>query len=100
MSVIMMLRVQADVDAFERYAAENSETLERVSADGREKGAIHQFFAAGDGELVVIDEWPDEASFQGFFEGQTEIPGIMQAAGATGEPQVTFFRKLETSDQF
>jgi hypothetical protein len=100
MSVIMMLRVSADVDQFRSYAAENSETLDRISEDGKSHGAIHHQFAAGDGELVVIDEWPDRESFQGFFEGQEEIPGVMQAGGATGEPQISFFEKIETSDAF
>jgi hypothetical protein len=35
-----------------------------------------------------------------FFESQTEIPGIMQEAGAQGAPQITFYRKLDTPDIF
>jgi hypothetical protein len=99
MSVIVVLRVAADVDAFERYASENGEQLKRIAEDGRSRGCIHHQFAAGDGELIVVDEWTDEASFQGFFEGQTEIPDVM-AAAAKGEPQISFHRKLDTADAF
>ena len=99
MSVIVMLRVKGDPDALERYAQENADKVKRVAEDGRSKGAVHHTFAAGDGEIVVFDEWPDEASFQGFFDGQTEIPEIMQAV-AQGEPEVSFFRILDTPDKF
>jgi len=57
-------------------------------------------FAAGDGEILVIDEWPDAESFQRFFESQTEIPRIMQEGGAKGAPEISFYRKLDTPDIF
>jgi heme-degrading monooxygenase HmoA len=100
LSVIMMLRVKADPDALERYANENADQVKRIAEDGRSKGAIHHYFAAGDGEVVVIDEWDSEESFQGFFDSQAEIPEVMQAAGAASEPEVTFLRKLSTPDEF
>lgn len=56
MTVIMMLRVKADVAAFESYAAANGEQLTRIAEEGRSRGAIHHMFTAADGELVVIDE--------------------------------------------
>lgn len=100
MSVMMVLRVKADVGAFERYAEENSETLDRIAGEGRSAGAIHHLFSASDDEIVVIDEWPDQETFQGFFESQTEIPDVMAAAGAQGEPEISFYRVIETSDRF
>ncbi len=100
MSVMVMLRVKADVEAFERYAAENGEQLTRIAGEGRDAGAIHHLFSATDDELIVIDEWPDEASFQGFFAAQTEVPEVMAAGGAQGEPQISFSRVLDTADRF
>ncbi len=100
MSVIMTLRVKADAAAFERYAAENGDTLTRIAEEARSHGAIHHQFCATDDELLAIDEWPDEASFQGFFDAQTEIPGVMAAAGAQGEPHIYFARVLDTPDRF
>ena len=100
MSVIVMLRVKADPDALERYAQENAEQLQRIAADGKSKGAVHHVFAAGDGEVLVVDEWDSAESFQAFFDGQSEIPEIMQAAGAEGQPEISFFRKLSTGDDF
>src|ERR1700755_389727 len=100
MSVMMVLRVKADVEAFERYAGENAEQLNRIAGEGRSAGAIHHLFSATDDEIVVIDEWPDEGSFQGFFDSQTEIPDVMAAAGAQGAPDISFYRVIDTSDRF
>jgi heme-degrading monooxygenase HmoA len=99
MSVLMVLRVPGDPDKLEQYASENSEQLKRISEDGRSKGAIHHRFFAGDGEIVVVDEWDSEESFQSFFDSQDEIPQVMQAA-ASGEPQISFYRPLNTGDEF
>jgi hypothetical protein len=48
---------------------------------------------------MAIDEWPDERSFRAFFdEAQPDIRPVMQAAGVTSPPDVTFWRTLETND--
>ena len=47
---------------------------------------------------MVVDEWPDPESFQRFFESEQETIGPMMAQVATGEPEITFWRKLETGD--
>ncbi len=48
---------------------------------------------------MVLDEWPDPESFQRFFEAErATIEPMMAEAGVTGEPEVTFWRKLETRD--
>src|SRR5437879_5226923 len=99
MSVLMVLHVAGDPDKLEQYARENAEQMKRIAEDGKSKGAIHHRFFGGDGEVVVVDEWDSEESFQGFFEGQQEIPEIMQAV-ATGEPQISFYRPLEIGDDF
>jgi hypothetical protein len=50
---------------------------------------------------MVADEWPDEQSFQSFFEENSgSIGPMMQAAGVTSEPQVRFWRKLESNDEY
>jgi len=100
MSVFMILRVPADPTRLEQFANANADLMKRVSGAGKAAGATRHAFAGGDGEVLVIDEWPDAESFQKFFESQPEIPGIMQEAGAQGAPQITFYRKLDTPDVF
>jgi hypothetical protein len=50
---------------------------------------------------MVVDEWPEEQSFQSFFEENNErIGALMQAAGVTSEPQPRFWHKLESRDEY
>ena len=100
MSVFMILRAQANPDTFERYASTNAEMMQRIAEAGKAAGAIRHAFAGGDEEILVIDEWPDESSFQNFFESQPEIPRLMQEGGVTSAPQISFYRKLDTPDEF
>ena len=95
----MVMHVSADPNKLEEYAKANAEQLKGIAEDGRSKGAIHHRFFGGDGEVVVVDEWDSEESFQSFFDSQPEIPKIMQEVGA-GEPQVSFDRPLDTGDDF
>jgi hypothetical protein len=49
---------------------------------------------------MVVDEWPDPESFQRFFEQlRPEIEPMMAAVGVKGEPDITFWRKLDTHDE-
>ena len=99
MSVIMTFRVQGDPEKLERVAAENQEKLRAIAERAQEKGLIAHRFYGADGQIMVIDEWPDPGSFQRFFEQErAEIERLM-ADAATGEPEVTFWRKLETHDE-
>jgi hypothetical protein len=101
MSVLMTLRVKVDPARFEQYAADNGEQLQAIAGRGREAGAIHHaFYGSDDGTLLVLDEWDSPESFRSFFEGNAEIGEVMQAVGAEGEPEVTFWRKLDAGDEF
>jgi hypothetical protein len=101
MSVFMILRLKGDPERFERYAQDNADLMRRIAGAGQDAGATRHAFAGGDGEVLVIDEWPDAESFQGFFESQsTAIPQLIAEAGAEGPPQITFYRKLDTPDAF
>jgi hypothetical protein len=51
------------------------------------------------GEVLVVDEWPDEASFQAFFAASPEIQDVIAAAGPSGPPEITFWTKLDTGDE-
>jgi len=100
MSVIATVRFQADPAKLESWASSNSSMLNQISDSARSEGCTHHMFAAGNGEILSIDEWPDEASFHRFFESQADIPKVMQAVGAKSDPQVTFMRRMSTPDQF
>lgn len=100
MSVIMTLLLKADPDKLERVAADDPDRIRAISQAGKEHGVIAHRFYGADGQIMVVDEWPDEQSFRSFFEEQQDKIGpLMQDSGVTSEPAITFWRKLETHDE-
>jgi hypothetical protein len=101
MSVMMGMVIEADPARFEQTAKDNAELINSISARAKEAGAIsHQFFAGKD-SVLVVDEWPDEASFLGFFgSAGPDIGTLMGHAGVTAQPIPNFWRPLDTSDKF
>ncbi len=99
MSVIMTLRMQGDPKKLEQLAGEDRQLLRSITDRAEEHGLIaHRFYGSEDGEILVVDEWPDADSFQRFFENERPAIEPIFAEVASGEPQITFWRKLETHD--
>jgi hypothetical protein len=100
MSIIMTLRVAGDAQRLEQMAGENPAAMRSIADRAVEHGLIAHRFYASEGEIMVVDEWPDPETFQRFFAGvRSEIEGMMAHVGASGEPEVRFWRKLETHDE-
>jgi quinol monooxygenase YgiN len=98
--VILTVWVQGDPDKLESVAAENPDRMRAIADKAKENGLIAHRFYGTEGQVMVIEEWPDEESFQRFFEQErSEIDWVMAEGGATSEPQVRFWRKLETHDE-
>ncbi|HEU0241067.1 MAG TPA: hypothetical protein VH496_14375 [Mycobacterium sp.] len=101
MAVIVVLRIPGNPADLEHYAAgPGGAVMQQIASAGKAAGAVRHTFAGGEGEVLVIDEWPDEAAFQNFFASQPEIADVMRDGGAQGPPMTTFYRKLNTPDQF
>jgi heme-degrading monooxygenase HmoA len=98
MSVLMTLRGKGEPAKLEQMVADNPEALSAISKRGEEYGVTYHRFYATDDEVMVVDVWPDAESFQRFFAASPEIGDVMKAAGVTSEPEITFWRKLETND--
>jgi heme-degrading monooxygenase HmoA len=93
----MTLRVQGDGAKIEQ---EDHAMMQQVLERAKGLGLIrHRFYASAD-EILVVDEWPDEGSFQKFFASSPEIPQMMARAGVTDEPEVRFWHKLDAGDDF
>jgi heme-degrading monooxygenase HmoA len=74
MSVLMTLRVKANVQALEERAAANPAGMQAILEQAKPHGLIsHRFYGAGD-EVLVVDEWETEEGFRRFFAEATEIP--------------------------
>jgi heme-degrading monooxygenase HmoA len=101
MSVIMTLWGRGDPEKIEAYAAAHKDEMQAIVEHAKQNGLIAHRFYGSDGQIMVIDEWPDPESFQRFFASvETEVAPIMEAAGVVEEPQVSFWRKLETHDDY
>lgn len=100
MSVMMTMWVQGDPGKLEEHAAANAEEMRSIVDSAKSHGLIAHRFYGSDGQIMVVDEWPDEQSFQSFFqENQSRIEPMMQAVGAQSEPGINFWRKLDTGDE-
>ena len=94
-AVLMTMRIKADAAKVE---ALDKATMLAIVDKAKEHGVIsHHFYGTGD-EVLVVDEWPDEASFRAFFESAPEIQKVMGEAGVTSEPEITCWRHLDVGD--
>jgi hypothetical protein len=102
MSVLVILRVPTDAATFQRVASDNADAMNGISERSRGRGAIHHAFYEGDGEVLVVDEWDKAESFESFFADEgPNIGPLMAQAGVEGPPPPpTFYRKLDTPDEF
>jgi hypothetical protein len=102
MSVLMELVVDGDPKKLEEHAASNPDEMQTILDSAKAYGLIaHRFYGSEDGQIMVADVWPDEQSFQSFFEENSERIGpLFQAAGVTSEPQPKIWRELESHDKY
>jgi hypothetical protein len=99
-SVLMTLRVRGNAQALEDRTAANPEQMQAILEKAKPHGLIsHRFYGSGD-ELLVVDEWESEEGFRAFFAEATEIPVLMASVGVTSEPEITFWRKLKSHDDY
>jgi quinol monooxygenase YgiN len=100
MSVILTFRVKGDPEKLEQVADADRGRIRGISERAKEAGLIaHRFYGSDDGQIMVVDEWPDAASFQRFFESERADIESLMGDVASGEPEITFWRKLETHDE-
>ena len=91
-----------DPKKFEEHATSDADTMQSILEAAKGRGLIaHRFYGSDDGQIMVVDEWPDEQSCQSFFaENGERIGAMMQAIGVAAEPQPKFWRRLETHDEY
>ena len=103
MSVLMMLRLDADPAKFEEVAAANPDRIAGIRDRAVGHGLIaHRFLGNDDGGgVMVVDEWETAEQFQAFFgEVAEDVQGLMQEVGVKNEPQPEFWRVLESRDKY
>ena len=99
MSVLMTFRIAGDARRLEEFAARNEQKMRDIAERAKQHGLISHRFYGSDNEILVVDEWPSPDDFQSFFSAtESEIRPMMAEAGVSGEPTITFWRKLDTKD--
>jgi hypothetical protein len=86
-----------DVEKAVAGLQDNAALLEEITEDTKSGGLIHHTFVAGDGVLVVIDEWETAEQFQSFFDGNAKVATITEAIGVTGPPSVAIYNEVEAA---
>jgi quinol monooxygenase YgiN len=99
MAVVVIARMKLDPASLEEAFTANRSVFEAVSADAKKAGATRHQFVAGDGEVVIIDEWPDAQSFQQFF-ADPRIAELMQQTGVAGPPDISIYTAMDSPDRF
>ena len=100
MSVLVIVKLKANRDAFAKIIAERGEEMAAISARGKAAGAIHHRFGLGDdGTVVVLDEWDSAEHFSKFFDNP-EIAQLMADGMIEGPPEVTIVDAVASADQF
>jgi heme-degrading monooxygenase HmoA len=101
MSVLVIGHMTVDPANVVKLWADRKADFEAVAKESKAQGAIHHRWGVGDGQVVIVDEWPDAQSFQKFFESQATIPELMQAAGVQGPPQFEILEvRSDAPDEF
>jgi hypothetical protein len=99
MTVLMTFKVDGDPDRLVELNRQNPQRLQDILNRGKDYGVLRHCFWSSGSTILVVDEWPDEESFQAFFAASPEIKDAMAAAGVRSEPEVTFWHKLDTGDE-
>jgi quinol monooxygenase YgiN len=100
MSVLVVIKVSADTDAFQKALADRPEEFVAVRDRGIERGAIHHRFGIGDGVVLVVDEWETKEGFEQFFGDPTMQEFLASLGAEAAPPEVTFAEALPSADEF
>lgn len=100
MSVMVVGRFKTDPARMEAALRDRAADFAAVGEYAKTHGALHHHFAAGNGEVMFMDEWETAEAFQTFFSSQPKIPELMQAAGVTGPPEIQVYDTMKAPGDF
>src|SRR4051812_33938769 len=100
MSVMVIGKMTVDPANVQKLWAEQGDAFRGIAEQARAAGATSHRWGLGDGYVVIIDDWPDEETFNSFFGGTHEIAELMQAAGVQGPPEFQILDAASAPDAF
>lgn len=99
MSVLVMGKFPADPANLRKALVDRADEFAAMSEKARAAGGIHHRFGAGDGFIVVVDEWESLQAFEQFF-GQPELQEFIGSIGVAGPPEITISEAITSPDQY
>jgi hypothetical protein len=84
------------VDGLRAHAA----LLEEMTKANKNAGNLGHRVAAGDGELVIVDEWETAEQFQGFYAENANVEHISSELGVTGPPTTLVLTSVDVPGSF
>jgi hypothetical protein len=101
MSVVVIVRFPSGAPGKAvEWARAHSDIPEEITAHAKTLGQIGHRILVGDKELVVIDEWPDEESFNTFFSGAPRMDEFLSGAGLSAGPVVSVLQAVDAPGTF
>jgi heme-degrading monooxygenase HmoA len=95
MTVVVTVTVKVDPEVLRGLFESKREVLAGLGEVAKSAGALHHRFTAGDGEVLILDEWESAEAFQQFFGSQPEIAAIMQEAGVQEPPDIRVWQPMD-----
>lgn len=88
MSVLISLKVPADVAKFRAALSERADEFNAISERSKTLGAMHHRFGVGPDFVLVVDEWERAEQFESFFS-DPGMQAFIGEIGAAGPPEIT-----------
>jgi hypothetical protein len=102
MSVLVITRVDGDVERFQRALKDRSSEFAQYGDRARAGGALHHRFGTSpDGYVVAVDEWETREQFEEFFR-MPELQQFLVETGANTEtpPDIMIVTAIDSPDKF
>jgi hypothetical protein len=74
--------------------------LEEMTAANKNSGSLGHRVFAGDGELVIIDEWGTVEQFQSFIADNANVGQISSSLGVMGPPALSVLSSVDVPGSF
>ena len=100
MSVLVVVKVSGDTDAFQKALADRADEFVAVKDRAIEKGAIHHRFGIGEGYVMAIDEWQTAEAFQAFFSDPKMQEFVASIGADPVPPEITVAEAIPAPDEF
>jgi hypothetical protein len=100
MSVLVTVTIDGDTDKFRTSLTQKETEYRQIGQRARTAGAIHHRFGIGDRQILIVDEWTDQASYEQFF-GESSLQQFIKEVGGNPDTAVaTVTQAVSSPDQF